>query len=148
MQEFLKLNPVYPGIKGYSVPKYNAEIDNKFRTTDKNSRMSRDEKQSFYNYTIGKKKGVPAANLYNIRVERAVPKKIYNHDRITVFAECSKRAKAEGIKACPCSYDPKPIQHKPGSKLKCHLKVTDERVTPAMESLNASTLVPGRKYEI
>ena len=125
------MNPVYPGIRGYVVPKCDGEVNDKFRTMSKNSRMSRDEKQSFYNYTIGMKKGVPAANLYNIKVERAVPKKIYNHDRITVFAEVSKRAQNSGFKTGPFSYDPNAIQHKPGSKVKCHLKVTDERITPA-----------------
>ena len=93
--------------------------------------MCKDTKQSFYNYTISKKSGVPPPNLYNIQVHGARPRRIYCSDRVTYFAEFAKKAKSDCVKAGPTSYDPKVLEHKAGARLKCHLKQTDERVTPA-----------------
>jgi hypothetical protein len=58
---------------------------------------------------LKRKKFVPAPNTYTIKVEEPVRRKIYAHDRTTIFEEKAKNAKREALLASPFSYDPNPL---------------------------------------
>lgn len=108
--------------------KFSADVDKRLSTTQSKSVLPRDEKQTYFNNLIKSKKLIPAPNQYHLRSGKPQEKTIYPFDRTTYFSEVENLAKKS--LTGPFSYDPNPLQYRPGSaKIKCHLHVSSQRVS-------------------
>ena len=131
------------GIEGYKVPKRNSGVDDRLSTANAKSRFCQNKDNYSLHEFLRTKSVIPAPNKYSLP-EFAIPqKKLFPHDRITIFSETMKNL-APMTKVSPFTYKPEV-----SVKVKGSLKQSQPRITMVEEYMTSeASKIPGAKYLI